>query len=413
VRGDACLDATALAFLVGALIIVLGFLGEEFFKRTSVPEPIFLLLFGVILDPVLHLFTYSALLSITPYFAALALIIILFDGGLNMNVQETFKGSLRAFTLALVGWGMNVATTAVLCKLLLGWRWLNGLLLGSILGGSSSIIVVTLSRKIKASKMVETILSLESVLTDVFCTVGAFAVLGVMRSGQVILSDAVAAVAARFGVGILVGLLFGLAWLVTLEKLKEKPNAYMLTLAVLLVAYVCAESLGGTGALSALFLGLIPGNARFFARQLNFRTTVHVDNSVKNFHSQISFLIRSLFFVFIGLLFTYTSWVPTVFGLLLTAVYVLARYVAVKAAVFKSPYKDEALFMTVMLPRGLAAAVLALIPVAEGMPNSQLYPEIAFIVIFASIVVCTAGVAAVKRRRKHSMLFDAGVASMP
>ena len=207
------MDATALAFLVGALIIVLGFLGEEFFKRTSVPEPIFLLLFGVILDPVLHLFTYSALLSITPYFAALALIIILFDGGLNMNVQETFKGSLRAFTLALVGWGMNVATTAVLCKLLLGWRWLNGLLLGSILGGSSSIIVVTLSRKIKASKMVETILSLESVLTDVFCTVGAFAVLGVMRSGQVILSDAVAAVAARFGVGILVGLLFGLAWL--------------------------------------------------------------------------------------------------------------------------------------------------------------------------------------------------------
>ena len=148
-----------LAFLVAALIIILGFLGEEFFKRTSIPDPLLLLLFGVVLGPVFHLFATEALLSITPYFSALALIIILFDGGLNMNIQEAVKNSPRALVLALSGWGLNVLATAALCKVLLGWRFLNGLLLGSILGGSSSIIVIALSKKIGVSGKTETILS--------------------------------------------------------------------------------------------------------------------------------------------------------------------------------------------------------------------------------------------------------------
>lgn len=76
---------------------MLGFLGEEFFKRTSVPDPLFLLLFGVLLGPILNVFTHEQLSSITPYFAALALIVILFDGGLNMNIQQAIKNSPRAF----------------------------------------------------------------------------------------------------------------------------------------------------------------------------------------------------------------------------------------------------------------------------------------------------------------------------
>ena len=72
------MDPAVLAFLVAGLIIVLGFLGEEFFKRTSIPDPILLLLFGVLLGPVLNFFSHESLISITPYFAALALIIILF-----------------------------------------------------------------------------------------------------------------------------------------------------------------------------------------------------------------------------------------------------------------------------------------------------------------------------------------------
>ena len=155
------MDVAVLAFLVAAIIIILGFLGEEFFKRTSIPDPLLLLLLGVLLGPIFQFFAQEELLAITPYFSALALIIILFDGGLNMNIKEAIKNSPRALIMALLGWILNVFVTAFLCKYLLGWRLLNGLLMGSIVGGGSSLIVIALTRKIGVTEEVETLLSLE------------------------------------------------------------------------------------------------------------------------------------------------------------------------------------------------------------------------------------------------------------
>ena len=262
------MDPAVLAFLVAGLIIVLGFLGEEFFKRTSIPDPILLLLFGVLLGPVLNVFSHEQLISITPYFAALALIVILFDGGLNMNIRQAIKNSPRALVLGFSGFILNVLVTALLCKFLLGWRLMNGLLLGSIVGGSSSIIVVALTRKLGIGGKTETILSLESILTDVLCTVGAFVAIDIILSGEVSLQAALGSIALAFGVGIIVGSLVGIAWLNVLERVKGKSNTYMLTLAVLLLTFVVARSLGGTGALSALFLGLIVGNGPSIAKLL-------------------------------------------------------------------------------------------------------------------------------------------------
>ena len=70
--------------------------------------------------------------------------------------------------------------TAVLAKVFLGWRVLDGLLLGSIVGGSSSIIAIALIRKLKVTEKIETVLCLESILTDVLCTVGAFTAINIL-----------------------------------------------------------------------------------------------------------------------------------------------------------------------------------------------------------------------------------------
>src|SRR3990170_1675540 len=224
--GDIALDPVVLAFVVAGTIIILGFLGEEFFKRTSIPEPILLLLFGVLLGPVFNLFPHEDLISITPYFAALALIIILFDGGLNMKIKEAMQNSPRALVLGISGFIINVLLTALLCKYVLGWRFLNGLLLGSIVGGSSSIIVIALARKLGVDSKTQTILSLESILTDVLCTVGAFVIIDIILSGDVSLQVALGSIATAFAVGIIVGTLIGIGWLYLLERMKGKTNAY-------------------------------------------------------------------------------------------------------------------------------------------------------------------------------------------
>jgi cell volume regulation protein A len=396
------LDPAVIAFLVAAVIIILGFLGEEFFNRTSIPDSILLLLFGVILGPVFHLFAHEELLAITPYFAALALIIILFDGGLNMDIREAVKNSPRALILAITGWILNVVVTALLTKYLLGWRLLNGLLLGSIVGGGISIIVIALIRKLKVTEKIETVLSLESILTDVLCTVGAFTAINIILSGEVSLEAALGSVGIAFGVGILVGLGFGVAWLVILERIKGKPNAYMLTLAMLFLTFIVATNLGGNGALSALFFGLIIGNSRHIGKQLRFRSTISIDKSVRDFHSKISFLIRSFFFVFTGLLFSLSSIISLFFGLLLSVIFLGIRFVVVKMAAVKSELSDYGTLMIVMFPRGLAAAVLASIPLTSGIPGSEAFPEIAFIVIITTIIITTLGVAVIKKRQSGS-----------
>jgi cell volume regulation protein A len=396
-----------MAFLVAAVIIILGFLGEEFFNRTSIPDSILLLLFGVLLGPILQLFPRDELLSITPYFAALALIIILFDGGLNMDIREAFRNSPRALVLGLIGFTLNVMVTAVVCKYLLGWRLLNGLLLGSIVGGGSSIIVIALIRKLRVTEEIETVLSLESILTDVLCTVGAFTVINILLqemspeglSTGVDLYSALGSVGTAFGLGILVGSGLGIAWLVLLEKIKGKPNSYMLTLAMLLLTFEVASNIGGNGALSALFFGLIIGNSRHIARLLKFRTTISIDEHVRDFHCQISFLIRSFFFVFTGLLFSFSSFTAILIGLILSFIFLGIRFVVVRVATLKSELRTYKTLMTVMFPRGLAAAVLASIPLTSGVPNSQVFPEIAFIVILATIIICTIGVAVLKKRQ--------------
>jgi cell volume regulation protein A len=396
------LDPAVIAFLVAAIIIILGFLGEEFFNHTSIPDSILLLLFGVLLGPVFQLFAHEELLAITPYFAALALIIILFDGGLNMDIREAVKNSPRALILAIIGWILNVIVTAAFTKVLLGWRLLDGLLLGSIVGGGSSIIVIALIRKLKVTEKIETVLSLESILTDVLCTVGAFTAINILLSGEVSIDAALGSVGIAFGVGILVGLGFGVAWLVILERIKEKPNAYMLTLAMLFLTYVVATNLNGNGALSALFFGLIIGNSRPIAKQLKFRTTISIDNNVRDFHSQISFLIRSFFFVFTGLLFSFSSYFSVFIGLLLSVTFLGIRFVVVKVAVVKSELHEYESLMTIMFPRGLAAAVLASLPLTMLGSSYQIFPEIAFIVILTTIMITTVGVAAIKKRKSRS-----------
>ena len=396
------MDVAVVAFLVAAVIIILGFLGEEFFKRTSIPDPLLLLLLGVLMGPIFQFFAQDELLAITPYFSALALIIILFDGGLNMKIREAVKNSPRALIMALMGWTLNVLITAALCKVFLGWRLLNGLLLGSIVGGGSSLIVIALTRKLGVNEEVETLLSLESILTDVLCTVGAFAAINIILSGEISLEVALSSVGIAFSVGILVGLGFGVIWLFALEKLKGKPNAYMLTLAVLFLTYVVATLLGGSGAISALFLGLIIGNNGSIAKLFKFRTTVSVDEHVRDFHCQISFLIRSFFFVFTGLLFTFSSFSSVLFGLLLTFAFLGIRFIIIKITTLKSNLHPVETLMTIMFPRGLAAAVLASLPLTMGIPDSELFPEISFIVILSSILVTTIGVVFLKKRTKPS-----------
>ena len=57
----------------------MGVIGEAFFKKTGIPDVAFLMMLGVVLGPLLGIIRPDAVTLVVPYFAGVALIIIMFD----------------------------------------------------------------------------------------------------------------------------------------------------------------------------------------------------------------------------------------------------------------------------------------------------------------------------------------------
>ena len=74
--------------LAAGVVIFLGVAGEAFFKKTGIPDVAFLMVLGVIIGPVFGLIQPEAVIQVVPYFAALALIIIMFDGGFKTSTSN-------------------------------------------------------------------------------------------------------------------------------------------------------------------------------------------------------------------------------------------------------------------------------------------------------------------------------------
>jgi len=100
-----------LALALAGSIIVVGFLGNYFFERTGFPDMIFLIVLGMLVGPIAKLVDTGFIMPLAPYFAALALVFILFDGGMAMNIYRVFTESPRATILAVIGFGLSVAAT--------------------------------------------------------------------------------------------------------------------------------------------------------------------------------------------------------------------------------------------------------------------------------------------------------------
>ena len=224
--------------LTAGVVILLGVAGEAFFKKTGIPDIIFLMVFGVVIGPVLGIIGPDAVIQIVPYFAALALIIIMFDGGLNLDIKHMAKTAHFSVILAVLGFILSVTIVAAAAIYVLSWPVLDSILLGSIVGGSSSVIVFGLVRNIKITEEAKSMLSFESALTDILATIIAFILFEAILAGQFDVQTIQETFGRAVVVGLVLGLGVGIPWMYVSSKLGNAQHAYMLTLGVL---FVCSS----------------------------------------------------------------------------------------------------------------------------------------------------------------------------
>ncbi len=381
-----------------AAIIFLGVFGEFIFSRTKVPDVLWLVVFGIVVGPVLGFVSAESLWNIVPVFSAVALIVVMFEGGLHLNIYSVIKNTPTSTTLAIVSFLMSAIAIMLASEvlafagLLPNWTLWNGLLLGTILGGASSLIVLPLVNSLNMSKKTKAVLSIESSITDVLSVTITIALINfIIASGsmQSILHN----ISASFAIAVVLGAVAGLIWLYALRYFSERSpinkHNYMITFGYLLLLYSAVEFIGGSGAISALIFGLVLGNSVKITKMLKLRKT-SLDRKVKEFNSQVSFFVKTFFFALIGFLIVFEP-LAIIIGTSLGIVALAVRPFAVKISTRNQNIKQkEKNLMSFLIPRGLAAAVLAVMPASMGVEGTELFSKIVFITIVVTIIITTA-----------------------
>jgi cell volume regulation protein A len=397
-------DSVSVALTISALIILIGFAANFFFKKTGLPDMLILIFLGALFGPVLGVFDPTSVKSFAPYIAALALAYILFDGGMGLNIKKVFFNSFKAVLLAVLGFVFTVVGVCLFTVFVFNIPWIYGLLFGSIFGGSSSVVVISLASKIKLSEKGSTILILESAITDILCIVISLSLLDVIVTGHADVAAIGLGIAGKLLLGLGIGFAMGFGWLFALRRVVSLPFSYMLTLGIVLLGYALAENLGGSGALSALIFGLILGNERELfklvrhVRPEDEKITLVVSKGLKRFEAEIAFLIRTFFFVFLGIIFVYSGFNIFLSGVILSVILLLTRFGAVWLTTAKSSLEKERPIMTLVLTRGLAAAVLATLPAQYGLEYSDLFVNIAVVIIVTTAIIATVGSMVIARK---------------
>ncbi len=385
------MEVPVIIILIG-LFIFWGHYLSGVFERRGIPDVLGLILIGIFLGPIFHFVEVSSLGQFGPIFSNLVLIFILFESGTDLKISEIKSSFKESAKITFFGFLTTWIAVFIMCITLFDLPWATSLFIGSALGGTSSAVVVGLVKKIAVQPKTSTTLIVESAETDVFTLAIPISILGFMSSGEVSTNMVISQFVSSLVLALLIGVLGAFLWSFILSKFPQFKTTKFSTPAFLFILYGISEYLNFSGALTALSFGISIGNLKYLEPRIIERfvpnQTIILPKEEKEFFSELVFLLRTFFFVFIGMSIQITQVGWFMSGLLITIVLFAIRIVLVKMVISKeSPVIDRAV-ISFMIPKGLGAAVIATLPLQKGIENGELIQSISFSVILFSTVIC-------------------------
>ena len=210
--------------------------------------------------------------------------------------------------------------------------------------------------------------------------------------------------------GLLSGFLFaavigaagGYLWSVLLNRVRRLQNAMFTTPSFVFIIYGICELLGFSGPVSALAFGVVIGNIGDisvpFWKPGKDLEPIRLNSAERAFLAEMVFLLKTFFFVYIGISIRLQDIATPMLAFSVTMTIILARIFAVRFSLGKKEASlNDVKFMSVIVPKGLAAAVLAPLAVASGIAGGAMIQNTIYSVIGLSIILTSVLVFVVHR----------------
>lgn len=389
-------------FIFLGILIFCAHLFSAFFSRKRVPDVLFLVLIGIVLGPVLGWLTPDMLGGMGALFASVTLVFILVDSGIDMHLDDLRRYWVGVVQVMFYSFLLSMTIAAITAHFIADTEWMSSFLLGSMVAGTGASIVIPMVRQMKVSDKTKTVLTLESAISAVLCIVVALAIMEGMKMGQIRFEKIMGNVLASFFMAVILGVLGGMVWSGVLQRVRRLQNSMFLTPAFVFVIYGITEALGYSGAIAALAFGIVLGNASYF--EFSFMRKIlrkrrpqmqSLEEKEKSFFKEIVFILKTFFFVYIGISIPFTDTMALLYGVVIAAAIFVGRFILV-AIVGRKNTKTDRQIVSIMIPKGLASAVLASMPrqvnLAAGyevVPNAERIECMVYSIIFFSIVICS------------------------
>ena len=375
------LDAVSIAILLGAVLVMAGILSSLLALRFGAPLLLVFLAIGMLAGDAGPGHIEFADVRTTYLVGSVALALILFDGGLRTRFQSIRTVLAPSMVLATIGVLLTAFITAPVAKYSLDLNWTEALLIGAVVASTDAAAECLLehAQGLRLRPRVGATLEAESGSNDPFAVFLTLTLVELITVGHASAAHVVMELAREAILGTIFGVIGGRLVVLALNKvaLPQGLHAPFVTTAALVIFGV-AQLAHASGFLAVYLAGIIIGNRP---------TRAH--NSVVTFLDAATWLAQIVMFVLLGLLVSpqrlLSSLLPAI-AVALTLMFV-ARPLAVMICLkpFRFNWREKTFIAWTGL-RGAVAIFLASIPMLVGLSKAYLYFDVAFVVVFISLL---------------------------
>jgi cell volume regulation protein A len=380
------LHAIDLVLLGGALLILVGIASSLLARRFGAPLLLVFLLLGLLLGEDGPGGIRYDDTRLTYLIGALALAVILFDGGLRTRAAQVRGSVLPALVLASAGVAITAGLTALAASKLLALPPLEALLLGTIVASTDAAAVFFLLRAggLHLERRTGATLEIESGSNDpvaVFLTVALTTWIATVQAGQqpnLAMLGFKLLWAGALGLGC--GYAGGRAIVAVLNRISLPSGLHpWLALASAVALFAATNLLGGSGYLAVYLAGIVVANRPVRARA-----------DVLSVQDAATWFAQLVMFLLLGLLAAPDELLKVAWPALGVAAFLMfvARPVAVVLCLLPFGYRWQEIGLISWVGlRGAVGIFLASIPLLARLPHAHLYFNVAFLVVLVSLLV--------------------------